>query len=221
MNNIDNFGPGFDSDALRRDYNSTEGAVAYVDESYSLPKNARGKTFYILSATILERSVLQSFRNQFLSVAGGTYWHTREAVVTESGRAKILAFSRLLATVPNIVSIQSPVELNDPDGEMARKRCFTFLMKCLFAEHLNVRALVVIEKRNDKRGVDTETMAELRLAGAIPTQAIIAQCSPANECLLWGPDVISWATNRMMQKEENMYIAPVSHARNYQVINVT
>lgn len=69
-------------------YRRTRGLVAFLDESYQAPDAvaAHHRTFYIFTAVVVDLKDMVSLRSGLGRIAGGSHWHTSEALITDTCR---------------------------------------------------------------------------------------------------------------------------------------
>ena len=70
-------------------YRRTQGPVAFLDESYQAPADdAHRDSFYVLTAVLVTVKDMGTLRSGLGEIAGSDYWHTRDALKTDEGRAQ-------------------------------------------------------------------------------------------------------------------------------------
>lgn len=207
-------GEGFTDEQLREQYANTTGAVAYIDESFLAPRQARGDGFYLLTAVLIDREDIVAVRAGLRGIADVEKWHTTDAGEVASERPKITRMATLLgAKAQSVVAAQMQISPKDLDAERARATCFEALLSTLCADgSLTANSLVVMERRRDgtMQKIDDTTIKMLRTKGVIHRNLAVQQSSPAWESLLWAPDVVSWAARQLLRKNETEYIKPLS-----------
>jgi hypothetical protein len=218
-------GEGFSDPQLRTLYEHSTGPIAYIDESYRSPAQARGNGFYILTAVVLERDRVVHTRAKLREIAQTHKWHTTNEALTEHGRKKILKMSRHLASAAlSVLAVQSKITAADKDTEQARYACFDTLLgdMCARTQQLQVTGLVVLERRRDtrQRNADDRTIHRLRHAGTIHRELVVHQGSPGGESLLWAPDVVSWSARQSVTMNNKVYLEPLAKARTIRMILV-
>lgn len=216
-------GDGFTDDELREQYANTSGPVAYIDESYLAPKQARGDGFYLLTAVLIERDNIVPVRATLRTIAGIEKWHTTDAGEIAAERPKITRMATLLGTgAHSVIAAQMKIPTKDLDAEGARATCFEALLGTLCTNGaLTPNSLVVMERRRDgnMHKIDDATVKSLRTRGVIHRNLAVQQSSPAWESLLWAPDVVSWSARQLFRKNNTQYIKPLS--KTLQIIQVS
>lgn len=193
-------------------------AAAFIDESYRAPSQALGgNSFYVLTAVLFPRERLDSIRQQLRAIVGPGRWHTTEAARSEAGQARIVKMSSALARLGAVVmAIQDPIPASDKNAEGARARCFEVLLSELCRTgSLDAQGAVVFERRRDaaQQKADNHTINMLRRGGKIPETLYVTPASPADESLLWAPDVASWAVRRHHTHNELEFVQPLNDRR--------
>jgi hypothetical protein len=215
-------GDGFDDRDLRELYLNSSGPIAYIDESYSAPKQARGNGFYLLTAVILERDRVSVVRSKLRTIARVERWHTTDAAGTTGGPERIVRMTRYLAdTATSVIAAQTSIPPSDRDADGARAQCFEMLLGDLCDKgELERNGLVVIERRRDidQRREDGRTVNRLRSRGIIHRNLLVHQGSPAGESLLWAPDVVSWAARQTITRHEKTYLEPLARAKSIRFV---
>jgi hypothetical protein len=177
-------------------YQRAEGAIAFIDESYYAPSSGTGKTFYITAAVVVATNELENLRNDLGAVAQTGYWHTSEAARHSDGRADIIKLSKALTNRAKAICwIYEPIEKSDREGEGARARSLRYGINELVRKFLPAGGLIVYESR--QRGyqekADQRLIGEMRSMGKLDRYFMVHAESPANEPLLWAPDLVAWS----------------------------
>jgi len=175
-------------------------AVAYIDESYLAPSfdiKSKSQPFYLMTAYVVPKSDLDTMRDD-LSNEFGSFWHSTQEHQSEEGRARIGAFASYVAEGREaiIVSLLCPVDESDGDAEKARAECFSALLNALASgEHCGRVTLAVFEERKyqNQRSADLATVKAAIRDKVIPRGLRVLPTSPSVECLLWLPDLVSFA----------------------------
>ena len=186
------------ADAYKRNSNRP---VAYLDESLRGPHEG-GKAYYIVTAVVVPAIDRDALRDGIEDIVDGPYWHTSEAIRHENGRQRAEELLRYLAKGDEVlvVTVNMNIRPGDVDLEGARRECLHRLLPALEAGS-TVREpvlLAIAEKRRDRsqQNRDTRTHRELVNAEAISQHFRLLQISPAEEHLLWLPDLVSSAVRQ-------------------------
>ena len=185
--------------------------VAFVDESYVVPENARGaKTFYIATAYVAPVGVHEGVRSDLAHIVDGTYWHTTEAHAAGDSEKIHELCAYISEAGPDegfLLAIKSPVDEGNDADEDARVACLTALLSQLHLGTLVPRpALVVAEERKHQgqRAKDMRTVKAIRRDGLIGNMQVMFT-SPSIESLLWVPDIVSFAQNHRERGIDTKY----------------
>ncbi len=115
-------------DTLAEAYTRTRGPVAYLDESYQAPDPVitTANTFYIFTAVVVHHEDMDELRKGLEDIAGGRYWHTRDALAATKGRQQTEDMLGFLADGSEacVIAHRVPVDATDHDAEQARRACY-------------------------------------------------------------------------------------------------
>ena len=187
--------------------------VAFIDESYEL--GHRG-TFCVMAAVVAPKARLDDLRAAVHTVVGGSYWHTTEALRTPPGQQRALDLAELMARVVGgcLLVHRRWVDPGDSSGDRARRQCLEVLVHTLCAGRpplAGATTLLILEQRNTRRAraYDALIVREMRKAGTIDRQTRLVQASPADEHLLWLPDLACSAFRRVIVRRDRRLIDPL------------
>lgn len=186
-------------------YRRTRGPVAFLDESYQAPDDvaAHRRTFYIFTAVVVDLKDMVSLRSGLGRIAGGSHWHTSDALKTDHGCVQTREMLDYLAEGSEacVIAHQVQVDATDTDAEGARRACYRGLAIELAAGRAGVWDpvdLLVLEERNQRnfKNKDQTNHRELVSEQLVLRNTRLLQTSPAAERLLWLPDLVSSAFRR-------------------------
>ena len=201
---------------LRQAYENNKGsAVAFIDES-TLPVNSSfgGTPFYLMAAYVVLVEDLDVMRDELVPVLDQRrFWHSTEAHQSDDGRLAILTFANYIGDGAEsiIVSICSPIDVEDTNGERARRRCFHKLLSALsdgtFCDQVR---LAIFEERKypAQRSADAMTVKTAIRDEIIDRRMQVLPTSPAHERLLWLPDLVSFAFYQSRTGVREDYLQP-------------
>jgi hypothetical protein len=181
---------------LKSLYQRAEGAVAYIDESYYSPSSGAGKTFYITAAVVVSMDEIINLRRDLSALAKSGYWHTSEAARYSDGRSNIIKLNTALANRAKAICwIYEPLERSDREGEAARAKSLRHGINELVRKFLPAGGLIVYESRQRgyQENADQRLIGEMRSLGKLDRYFMVHAESPANEPLLWAPDLVAWS----------------------------
>jgi hypothetical protein len=183
-------------------YANTTGAVAYLDETFEHGEHGLGR-FYVFTAVLVERTEMDVLRDELRGIAGGTFWHTTDELLTEDGRKKASGMLEFLGEGDEVcvISHHTRVADDDQDLESARRECMRGLASTLSAGAAPLRGrvdLMVLEERNPRNlsNLDRKNIAAMRGEGLIHRSMQAVLTSPKFEHLVWLPDLVSSAYRR-------------------------
>ncbi|MDJ1371639.1 DUF3800 domain-containing protein [Gulosibacter molinativorax] len=212
---------------LERAYAQSKSShVAFVDESYLAPAAlerrgwAGSQPFYLLTAFVAPFAEADAIRSGLRELVGGDFWRSSEANRSPAGRARLRRLIEHVAHGPrgtvSLVAVKAPVSAEDANAEVARSECMARLFATLFAgTHAPQLDLVVAEERHraSVRSADERTVKQLRKAGHIGRNDRVFWASPADEQLLWAPDIVSYALYRQLTVGGGEYLTRALHSR--------
>lgn len=203
--------------AVRGAYLSNTGPVAYLDESYSVDP-AHPHKFYIMSAVVVEPDQRDLLRSEIVAAAGSSWWHTTDALRSEDGRLRTHAMLTALADPAGtewcVIAHRRAIEPGDVDGEEARAAALTALLAHLATGSSPVGdpvSLFVLERRRERRQAnrDARTKAQAVADGVISARTSLLQVTPAEEQLLWLPDVVCSAYRQQVVRGDSSYFSHI------------
>ncbi|MGY1948908.1 hypothetical protein [Nocardia asiatica] len=191
--------------ALDLAYANTSGPVAYLDETFQAP-GTKEAAFYVFTAVLVERDEMQGLRDKLQELAGGTFWHTTDELLTGDGWKKALAMLEYLGQGPElcVLAHECQVDEDDTDVEKARRACLRGLLAALSAggPTWGRTDLVVFEERTprNRANFDRKHVSDLRREQKIHRAMQVQMVSPKHEHLLWLPDVVSSAFRKSITR---------------------
>jgi len=186
--------------------------VAYIDETYNVDP-AHSSRYYTLTAVLVQASSLDIVRSGIREIAENGYWHTSDELRTASGRSRALEMLKFLADPAGseacVVSHTQQIDLQDDDGENARRGCLKTLLAHICDEKLpggSVGAIVLEERREQRqRNIDATTKREAAKDRLIPARTRFLQTSPGSENLLWLPDLVCSAHRQLVARKNSAF----------------
>ena len=185
--------------------------VAYIDETYQIQ---RAPYFYVTTAVVVQASQRDAVRSDIQAIVGGTFWHTTEPLRSETGRLQAKELLHYLGDPDGrevaVISHEAHIDLEaDPMGEVGRAAALTALLAHVHTE-LGVN-LFVLERRSPNRlaTLDQRTKAEAMKANLIAPQSRMFQTSPADEPLLWLPDLVCGAYRQSITGRDGSFFEEI------------
>ena len=183
--------------------------------------------YYAIAAVVVEADDIAKFREDYASSFGGiNYWHTTDAVnnrgleedpdpenpsrkyspwhVHKNIRPMLDTLGRNTKDGQNIVTLNFNIPYTDDPDELQRFRDATRAEAITaLTTHLThadpPTTTFVFEKTKAGDDKDIETLNRLEKAGIIPRiNKIFAH--PSEEPLLWGADLLAWASRRLLNE---------------------
>ncbi|GAA1095717.1 hypothetical protein [Tsukamurella spumae] len=197
------------TERLRERYRSTTGPVAFLDESYQLDPSEPEGLYYIMTATVVARNVMDRLRTDLDRTAGHRLWHTTEALLQGSaGHKATLAMLRVVAATPNVTFLVHHQKVTPDatggwnDGGQAREECFRGLAARLSRQVLPTTPdpvnLMVLDKRKyqNQQRFDEQIVKRIRATKIGHRNLQLVQAQPSEEPLLYLPDLVAAAYRR-------------------------
>lgn len=186
--------------------------VAFIDETFRFGRNFPGENpFYLMTAVLISPHDFDVIREELWEIAGGSYWHSTKELSTEYGRQRIEEMLKYLSQgdeVSIVSHFRDEFSITSNVEEM-RKATFKALCGKIFAENpgWSQVILAVLERRNGNNlfEIDERTFRSMRREGIIPPQGRLFQTSPAEENLLWLPDVVATALRQKIVRNNPQY----------------
>lgn len=189
--------PAMGDPALRVLYGRVRGKVAFIDESYRAPRGG-DVGFYTLTGSLLERDNMPAVRRALLKVTGGRPWHTTEALVDQP--AVIARMTETIAVHANNSTLVVSTPWMDGSADHHRGLALRTLVAGLTRQGANL--LVLDGSRPTTEARDRATIHAMRASGEIPRSTIAKHSSDDVEALLWLPDTVGWAFQRLVSVNE-------------------
>lgn len=198
----------------------------FVEPSYD-DKGKLHPGYYAIAAVVVEADDIAKFREDYASSFGGiNYWHTTDAVnnrgleedpdpenpsrkyspwhVHKNIRPMLNTLGRHSEDGKNLVTLNFNIPYTDDPDELqrfrdaARAEAITALTTHL--THADPPTTTfVFEKTKAGDDKDIETLNRLENAGIIPPITKIF-AHPSEEPLLWGADLLAWASRRLLNE---------------------
>ncbi|MGO1291631.1 MAG: hypothetical protein ACTMH0_10105 [Brevibacterium linens] len=225
--------PSLQAPALERFYlSAAPNSIAFIDESMRQPAVAgedrvgQEVSFYQMAAVIFSSARLDSVRERLVDVAGGTYWHTnRKFRGSDVDRGDIVEMIEAVTeeSVWNVIAVKMPMA-GDARRDIARARalCLDRLVRNLTSGTGDeaVRGIVADNNRDQKlNSVDEQVVDKLRRSGAIHSDVAFAHGRMGSEPLLWSADVMSWAVQRNLARDDTRFIEPTLREGKLTMVN--
>lgn len=191
---------------------AAKGPLAFVDESFRSPSEAKD-SFYILCATVIPRGNIFRVRNELRDLVGKSYFHATELGRSDQGQMILRKVAHYLAKeVKPVLVLIEQLPKSDRDAETGRERATRALWKELSESELYVTGTVVYERR--MRGAQDasdlrilKTLKRLRLPG---NQLNVLSAATKNEPLLWMPDLVAWAFRQAYDRADNSFFGELT-----------
>ncbi|WP_166973209.1 hypothetical protein [Brevibacterium atlanticum] len=225
--------PSLRSPVLERFYlAASPNPIAFVDESMRQPTSVgegpagEEVSFYQMAAVIFSHARLDAIRERLVDLAGSTYWHTNKKFRgTLADRGDIVDMVEVITQVSewNVIAVKLPLA-GSSQGDIARARalCLDRLVRHLTSGtgEEAVRGIVADNNRDHRlNGADERVVDRLRRSGAIHPDVAFTHGRMGDEPLLWSADVVSWAVQRNIARDDGRFILPAVNEGRLTVID--
>lgn len=163
----------------------------FVDETFHAPSNPGGSHFYAFALVGLERENLRHHGEKLQSLVVRPKWHSSEMLGKQSGRDRfrktVLHFSKFAHLY---IFVVERIPESDRTGEKTRSKLITFIVQNMLAR--DPKSFLIFENRGSlgQKNQDVET---LRNTLSPQQRSQVRFQEPANEELLWLPDMLASA----------------------------
>lgn len=186
--------------------------VAFIDETMrSREERPEDLPFYLFTAVIVEPINFDQIRKDLFEISGSNYWHTTENLSTDSGRKKVFEMLNYLnqGNEISVISLYIGDALIPMTTKQQRNEALSKLFHKLFT--IELINLAVLEKRNSLTLIreDEKTLSVAKQRDLVPRSAQIFQCSPAEERLLWLPDLVCSAKRQDLTRNDSRFLSVI------------
>lgn len=170
----------------------------YFDETFTDPKEGLSRSFYLLCAVQIEHKNLHAIREELYEIAGGEYWHSTEALQTAEGKQRYVEMLEYCRDWKDPGIIACKIELEDGmPSEEARRDCIRALLSDAIPTIDSLGGLIFEARQQSKdNDRDRRFIKKLREEKVVPQSINSAWVSPAEERILWLPDIIGMSFRR-------------------------
>ena len=175
------------------------GYALYIDETYNRQGDDKRPPYYIIGGALIQAKHLDATRKDLREIVDGDYWHTTEALQTANGRKTAKQLLQYCANVDDTYFISHQASIKQGTMEQARRSCMKALLRRCQQEFPMLK-VVVVEARQTNRdnNIDRITLRELKKEENVPQATPLLAVSPAEELLLWLPDLVAMAYRRQL-----------------------
>ena len=175
------------------------GYALYIDETYNKQGDDKRPPYYIIGGALIQAKHLDATRKDLREIVDGDYWHATEALQTANGRKITEQLLQYCADFDDTYFISHQASIKQGTMEQARRSCMKALLRRCQQEFPMLRTIVV-ERRQTSRedDMDRATLREIKKEGNFPQATPLLAVSPAEELLLWLPDLVAMAYRRQL-----------------------
>ncbi len=163
----------------------------FADETFHAPSNPGGSHFYVFALVGLERENLRHHREMLQSLVFRSKWHSSEMLGKQSGRDRfrktVLHFSKF---AHSYIFVVQQIPESDRTGEKTRRKLITFIVQNMLAR--DPKSFLIFENRGSL-GQKNQDLETLRNTLSPQQRSQVRFQEPANEELLWLPDMLASA----------------------------
>lgn len=204
----------WDNTLLER-YATRQDLVAFVDETHrATPAGDVG--YYGMSVVVFHADELPEIRRDLESIAGGGFWHSKEAFKDSFKRPRIGEMNEYIASrtaMPAIVFDVRGHEIADAQERAVRDVCLDRALRVLDAEGINDVVLDQFhESERHNVQLDQAIITSLRATGAVDEGMWMHHARMSEEHALWTADTVAWSVQRHhfgQQDRDSQHVAPL------------
>lgn len=176
--------------------------ILYLDETYCTPKENKGETFYIITASFLQNKDIIPLREDLRHIAKGDYWRSTAALNTELGRKKFTKLCQYMAQrqiasfivckepIPKKIKPKNPAHPPKPE-DAVRQACLRKLLRWVNNEVDDISGIVFPERKPPKSNATVRNVLRgLEKDPSSLNDVPHAWVSPREEKALWLPDIV-------------------------------
>lgn len=207
---------GLWDDTLLERYATRQDLVAFVDETHRA--TADGEVgYYGLSAVVFHADDLPEIRRDLEEIAGGTFWHSKEAFKEQRLRGRIGDMNEYIAAktaMPAIVFDVRGHEITEAQERPVRDVCLKGALRVLDEQGITDAVLDNFPQSQQRNvSLDQAILHELREKGEVSEQMWMHHARMSEEHALWSADTVAWSVQRHhfgLQARDSQHVAPLS-----------
>ena len=171
----------------------------YIDETYNKQGDDKRQPYYIIGGALIQARYLDATRKDLREIVDGDYWHATEALQTANGRKTTEQLLQYCADVDDTYFISHQASIKQGTMEQARRSCMKALLRRCQQEFPMPKTIVVESRQKHREdNMDHEMLRELKKEKNFPRNTRLLTVSPAQESLLWLPDLVAMAYRRQL-----------------------
>lgn len=207
---------GLWDDTLLERYTTRQDLVAFVDETHRATEDGQ-VGYYGLSAVVFHADDLPEIRRDLEEIAGGTFWHSKEAVKDQRLRGRIGDMNEYIAAktaMPVVVFDVRDHEITEAQERAVRDVCLRGALRTLDEQGITDVVLdnfPQAQQRNVR--LDQAIVHELRERGEVSEQMWMHHGRMSEEHALWSADTVAWSVQRHhfgTKARDSQHVAPLS-----------
>jgi len=197
-------------------YAAQRDLVAFIDETHR--STERGDAgYYGLSAVVFHSDDLPEIRRDLEEIAGGSFWHSKEAVKDGRLRPRIGEMNEYIAAKAAMPAVFFDVranEISDAQERPMRDLCLDRALRDLDSE--GIRDVVLDNfPRTERHNVrlDKAVLEALHATGDVDSRMWMHHARMSEEHALWAADTVAWSIQRHyfgQKQRDSLHIAPLS-----------
>lgn len=190
---------GLWDDTLLDRYATRGDFVAFMDETHRATPTG-DVAYYGLSAVVFHADDLPEIRRDLEEIAGGNFWHAKEAFKDQRLRDRIGQMNEYIAeraALPAIVFDVRDHDISDVEERGARDVCLGRALRTLDEE--GIRDVVLDQFAHVERhnvALDQAILSGLRAAGTVDPAMWMHHARMSEEHALWSADTVAWSVQR-------------------------
>jgi len=173
----------------------------FVDETFHLPANSSLETFYVFAVVGIERKKIKATRRALLGIANTNWWHSSKVIQTSNGRSRFKNIGRELG--PHLmleIFLSIPIARDDKSGEKTRNKLIKEIAKSISLRDRDSYISIEMRRSGGQLKLDRETIETIHM---VRNKDFVRLQSPAQEPLLWLPDMLASSFRRRLLRENS------------------
>lgn len=163
----------------------------FIDETFHAPSNPGGSHFYVFALVGLERENLRHYREELRRLVVRSRWHSSEMLGKQSGRDRFRKTVMYFSEFAHLhIFVVNQIPEADRTGENTRRKLITFIVRNMLTR--DSESFLIFENRGSS-GQKNQDLETLRGTLSLEQRSKVRFLEPANEELLWLPDMLASA----------------------------
>ena len=173
----------------------------FVDETFDVPANGSRGNFYVFAVVGIERQRIKATRRALLKITNTNWWHSSKAIQTSTGRSRLKTVGHELgAQLVLEIFMSTPIPQDDKSGEKTRKKLIQAIAQSISSRDPDSNISIEMRGSGGQLKRDRETIQAIQMGR---NKDFVRLQSPAQETLLWLPDMLASSFRRRLLFEDS------------------